>query len=197
MSGQKRGKDYEHKLSKQIFEAAEGKVIPVPCGYSGNQALPSPDLLIPFGGALAAAEIKTTKDDTSLIVEPEHVEQIAYWTLRMSEVPVHPYLGIKFRGRSNRLLYVTRLSRVSSPEKCFEREVEKCPFDAKVTRSGNLSFKKPDLDQWPSTRGGEGPKGIRDGYYFLEELRNDDFEQPSVLEVIRQKEDFFDNLGES
>lgn len=189
------GKEYEHDLAKQVFEASDGKIIPIRCGMSGNQALPSADLMIPFGGALVAMELKTTKRDSSIIIEPEDIEQIGYWTLRMSEVPVYPRLGIKFKGQSSRLLYTTRLSRVSDPQKCFEREVEKCPFDAKVTRSGNLSFRKPDTDEWYSTQAGDGPSGLRDGYRLLEDLRNDDFDQPSVLEVIKERDDYFETMG--
>lgn len=196
MSRQSRGLRYEHELAKQIFDLSDGKIIPARCGFSGNQSLPMPDLLMPFGGALIATEVKSTSDDTSLIVDRDAIEDIQYWTLRMSEVPVYPYLGIKFTGRSSRLIYFTRLKRISNLDRCFEREVEKCPFDAKVTRSGNLSFRKPDTDQWPSTRAGNGPKGKRDGHKVLETLREEEFEQPSVLEVIKQRDDYFEQLGE-
>lgn len=196
MSRQSRGLQYEHELAGDIFELSNGKIIPLRSGWSGNQSLPSPDLLVPFGGALIAMEIKTTSDDTSLIVEEEDVADIRYWTLRMSEVPVYPMLGIKFAGRSNRLIYPTRLTRISKPSRAFELETERCPFDAKITRTGNLSFRKPDLEQWPSTRGGDGPKGMRDAHKVIETLRADEFKQPSVLDVIKQKEDFFENLGQ-
>lgn len=194
LSRQSRGLKYEHELAADVFELTDGKIIPTRAGWSGNQGLPMPDLLIPFGGALIAAEIKTTSNDTSLIIEEEDIADIRWWTLRMSEVPVYPYLVIKFTGSSSRLLYATRLHRVSSPEKAFETEVENCPFDASITRTGNLSFKKPDLDQWKSTRGGDGPKGKKDAHKFLETLRNDEFEEPSVLEIIHQKEDYLEQL---
>lgn len=196
MTSQKTGLRFEHKLKNNIFELSDGNIIPLRGGWSGNDAIPMPDLLVPFGGALCAFEIATTKDETSLIIEPEKVQDIRYWTLRMSEVPVYPYLGIKFKGNKSRLLYVTRLHRISNIQKAFENEVEKCPFDAKVTRSGNLSFRKPDTDEWYSTRAGDGPRGKRDAYKLLETLRNDEFSQPSVLEIIRQKEDYFENLGD-
>lgn len=196
MSRQSRGLQYEHELAKDVFDLSEGKIIPARCGYSGNQAIPSPDLLIPFGGALAALEVKTTSDDTSLIVEPEAVEDIRYWTLRMSEVPVYPYLGIKFTGYGSRVIYLTRLQRVSNVQKCFENEVEKCPFDAKVTKSGNLSFRKPDTDEWPSMQAADGPTGQKDAHMVLESLREDNFEQPSVLEILKQRDDYFENLGD-
>lgn len=192
MSRQSRGLNYEHELAKDVFELSDGKIVPARCGYSGNQAIPSPDLLIPFGGALAALEVKTTSDDTSLIIEPDDVQDIRYWTLRMSEVPVYPYLGIKFNYR---VIYLTRLKRVSNVQKCFENEAEKCPFDAKVTNSGNLSFRKPDTDEWQSTQAADGPTGQKDAHMVLESLREDEFEQPSVLEILKQKEDYFEQLG--
>lgn len=178
-----------------MFEHSEGKLIPQRSGWSGNQALPSPDLLIPYGGALVAAEIKTTSKDTSIIIEPEDVAEIRYWTMRMSEVPVYPYLFIKFRGNSSRLIYATRLTRISKTERAFELEAERCPFDAQVTRTGNLSFRKPELHEWPSTRGGDGPNGLQDAHQVIETFRDDQFEQKSVVEIIKQKEDFFENLG--
>ena len=201
MSRQSRGLQYEHELAKEIFELSEGKIIPLRSGWSGNQALPSPDLLIPFGGGLVAIEIKTTKNNSIIFQHPDNDEDyslrdIRYWTMRMSEVPVYPFVGVKFTGRSSRLIYVSRLHRVSNMTRCFENQVEQCPFDAKITRTGNLSFRKPDLDQWPSTRGGDGPKGLRDGYRVLEELRNADFEEPSVLEVLQQKDDYMESLEE-
>lgn len=201
MSRQRRGLQYEHDLAKEVFELSEGKVIPLRSGWSGNQSLPSPDLLIPFGGALIAIEIKTTKNNSIIFQHPSNDEDyslndLRYWTLRMSEVPVYPYVGVKFTGNSSRLLYVSRLQRMSNMTKCFENQVERCPFDAKITRTGNLSFRRPDLEEWPSTRGGEGPKGLRDGFQFLETLRADEFEQPSVLDVIRQRDDYFDQLGD-
>jgi len=193
MSRQKRGLDYEHKLAAGIFELSEGKIIPIRSGYSGNQSVPSPDLLIPFGGALAAVEAKTTSSDTSLIIEPEDIEDIAFWALRMSEVPTYPYLAIKF---NRRVVYVTRLTRVSNTKKCFEKEVEKCPFDATVTKTGNLSFRKPDTDEWSSVKGADGPNGKKDAHMVLESLRDDQFEHPSVIEVLNQKEEYFEQFGD-
>lgn len=193
----KRGYDYENQLVNDLFELSDGTIIPVPAGYSGNHGIPSPDILIPFGGALAAAECKTSGRDNSIIIEPEDIRQLRYWTMKMSEVPVYPYLFIKFRGSSPRLVYVTRLTRLSNPQKAFENEVERCPFDAKVTRTGNLSFRKPPLDVWPSTRGGDGPNGLKDAYHILETMRTDDFDQPSVVDIIRQRDDYFEKMGES
>ena len=194
MTSQKRGLQYEHELAADVFELTDGRVIPVRAGWSGNQGPPMPDLLIPFGGALIALEVKSTKNPDSIIVEPEDLEDIRYWTLKMSEVPVYPALGIKFRGRQNRLLYATVLERVGNLDVSFEREVEQCPFDVKVTRSGNISFRHPDTDQWPGTAGGDGPKGQRDAYRLLRTLENEDYEQPPVSEILKQKDEYIDSL---
>lgn len=197
MTSQRRGLNYEHELASDVFELTDGRVIPVRAGWSGNQAPPMPDLLIPFGGALIAMEIKSTKNPDSIIVEPEDLEDIQYWTLKMSEVPVYPALGIKFRGRQNRLLYVSFLERVSDLSVAFERAAEECPFDAKVTRSGNLSFRHPDTDNWPGTAGGDGPKGQRDAYQLLRALEQKDYEQPPVSKILKKRDDYFETIRDA
>jgi len=194
MTSQKRGLQYEHELATDVFELTDGRVIPVRAGWSGNSSRPMPDLLIPFGGALIALEVKSTKNPDSIIVEEEDLEDIRYWTLKMSEVPVYPALGVKFRGRKNRLLYTTVLERVGNLSVSFERAVEQCPFDAKVTRSGNLSFRHPDTDNWPGTAGGDGPKGQRDAYCLLRTLEKQDYEQPPVSEILKQKKEYIETL---
>lgn len=201
LSRQSRGLQYEHDLANDVFELSDGKIIPLRSGWSGNQSLPSPDLLIPFGGVLVALEVKTTKTNSIILQHPDNDEDydlkdIRYWTLRMSEVPVVPAVGIKFTGSSSRLLYVARLHRMSNMDACFEDQVEQCPFDAKITRTGNLSFQKPGLDQWSSTRGGDGPTGKKDAYALLETLREWDLEEPSVLEIIRQRDEYRGQLDE-
>jgi Holliday junction resolvase len=197
MSSQKQGLQYEHDLASDVFELTDGRVIPVRAGWSGNQAPPMPDLLIPFGGVLIAMEVKSTKNPDSIIVEPEDLDDIRYWTLKMSEVPVYPALGIKFRGRQNRLLYVSILERVSDLSVAFERASEECPFDTKVTRSGNLSFRHPDTDNWPGTAGGNGPKGKRDAYQLLRTLEEKDYETPPVSEILKKRDDYFDTIRDA
>lgn len=194
MTSQQRGLAYEHELASDVFELTDGRVIPVRAGWSGNQAPPMPDLLIPFGGVLIAMEVKSTKKPSSIIVQPEDLEDIQYWTLKMSEVPVYPAIGIKFRGRKNRLLYTSFLERVSDLSVAFERAVDECPFDAKVTRSGNLSFRHPDTDNWPGTAGGDGPAGKRDAYQLLRTLEEQEYEQPPVSEILKKRDDYFETL---
>jgi Holliday junction resolvase len=196
MTSQRRGLDYEHDLASSVFEITDGKVIPVRAGWSGNSSRPMPDLLIPFGGVLIALEIKSTKNPDSIIIDEEDVQDIRYWSLKMSEVPVYPALGIKFRGRTNRLLYTTVLERIGNVTECFERAAEECPFDTKITRSGNLSFRHPDTDNWPGTAGGNGPKGNRDAYRLLRTLEKENYEQPPVSEILKQKEEYIDTLPE-
>jgi Holliday junction resolvase len=197
MSSQKQGLQYEHNLASDVFELTDGRVIPVRAGWSGNQAPPMPDLLIPFGGVLIAMEIKSTKKPESIIVEPEDLDDIRYWTLKMSEVPVYPAVGVKFRGRQNRLLYVDILERVSDLSVAFERAADDCPFDAKVTRSGNLSFRHPDTNNWPGTAGGDGPKGKRDAYQLLRSLEDEKYETPPVSEILKKRDDYFETIQDA
>jgi Holliday junction resolvase len=197
MNSQRQGLNYEHTLASDVFELTDGRVIPVRAGWSGNQAPPMPDLLIPFGGVLIAVEIKSSKNPDSIIVEPEDLADIRYWTLKMSEVPVYPYLSIKWRGRQNRLLYPTRLERVGKLEKSFEYEADSCPFDCTVTRTGNISFRHPNTGNWPGTAGGNGPAGKRDAYRLLRTLEEENYEHPPVSEIIKQRDDYFDTIQDA
>jgi len=46
-------------------------VMPLRSGFSGNQAIPSPDLLIPLDGSLRAIEMKTSSQDRLIISEDD------------------------------------------------------------------------------------------------------------------------------
>lgn len=184
MSRQKRGLEKEHELAKDVFDITNGRIIPLRSGWSGNQAVPSPDLLIPFDGTLRALELKTTGKN-KLTVTPEDIEDIQYWTVNMTEVPTYPSLGVKFNRRQ---LYVARLKRVSNPRICFERFVEECPFEAWVTDGGNLKIPKPNTDDWNSMRAVDSD--TPDGDALIEALEKENTDQPSVTEIIRTMNGF-------
>lgn len=192
MSRQSRGLRKEHELAGSIFEITKGRVIPLRSGWSGNQAPPSPDLLIPYGGVLRAVELKTTNQDTLRIYE-EDIEDIKWWATMMTEVPTYPDLAIKFNRWE---LCTVKLRNMSNWEQCAENFVEDCPLNARTTPSGNIAIDKPEggNDYWRSvqTIDSEHP----DAEALLSHMEQQNTTQPSVSEIIRERADFFENLGE-
>jgi Holliday junction resolvase len=193
MSRQRRGLEKEHEVSKNIFRITKGRIIPVRSSWSGNQAPPMPDLLIPMDGVLHAVEMKTTSQDTLRIYE-ENVEDLRWWTTMMTEVPTYPHLSIKF---SRWQMCNVRLRHVSDWSRCVQNFVEDCPLDARVTSSGNLAIDKPEAgnDYWQASQSVD--HSHPDALSLLEHLESQNTNPPSVSEIIRERPDFFENLGDS
>jgi len=195
MSRQKAGLKKEHELAKEVHDITGGSVIPLRAGWSGNSAVPAPDLLIPYKGSLRAIEIKTSKQKR-MVVSQEDVEDVIHWSMEMTEVPTYPYLTVKFT------YYEAQTMPLRMPwdvEKSFEVMADETPYDSKVTRGGNISFGHPthyDCDV-PSAVSSAG-----DGVAMLRDLRDDEYadidrngrEPVSVYDVIKQMPDYYDRL---
>lgn len=192
MSRQRAGLQKEHDLAQEIYETSGGGVIPLRAGWSGNSAVPAPDLLIPYEGTLRALEIKTT-NQKRLVVSPEDVEDVASWAMDMTEVSTFPYLTIKFS------YYEAQTMRLHKPwdiDESFDILVENAPFDARRTRSGNISFGSPkEYDS--DVIGANASPG--DGVAILRDLAADDYasrddgglDTVGVYEVLQERDDRF------
>lgn len=193
MSRQSQGLKKEHDLAKHICRMTKGRVIPLRSGWSGNQAPPSPDLLIPFDGTLRAIELKTTSQDTMRIYE-EDIEDIKWWAQMMTEVPTYPYLAIKFNRWE---LCVVKLRNMSDWEQCVQNFVEDCPLNARVTSSGNLAIDKPEggNDYWRSVQVIDSDHP--DAQALLTRMEEEDLSQPSVSKIIREHKSYFEDIGKS
>lgn len=139
MSRQNAGLRKEHEIANEIYELTGGSVMPLRCGYSGNQATPSPDLLVPLNGSLRALEIKTS-DQKRMVIDRDDLEDIIEWSLDMTEVPTFPYITVKF-SRWEAQTY--RLPMPWNLDASLEYVSKTCPFDSNVTQSGNISFGHP------------------------------------------------------
>jgi len=139
VSRQKRGLQKEHEIAQEIFEVTDGSIIPVRAGYSGNSAVPLPDLLIPIAGSLRAIELKTSSQDRFTITSDD-VEQVVDWSMDMTEISTFPYLSVKF---SNYEVYTGRLVYPWDIERSFQAWVDETPLRASFTRSGNISVHNP------------------------------------------------------
>lgn len=193
MSRSSRGLQKENDIAKEIYEATGGAIIPVRAGYSGNSAVPLPDLLIPLEGSLRAIELKTSSQGR-FSVKPEDVEQVVDWSMDMTQIPTFPYLSIKF---NNYEVYTGRLKEPWDIQSSFEAWATETPLKANLTSSGNLSVHNPTK----FTRAERDARGITsarsspgDGPAMVEQLRSDKFantasgnsEVVSVYEVIKQ-----------
>lgn len=192
MSRQKAGLQKEHDLAKEIYNTTGGSVMPLRAGWSGNSAVPAPDLLIPYKGSLRAVEIKTSGQDR-MVVEREALEDVIDWSMNMNEVYTFPYLSVKFT------YYEMQTMRIEKPwdlDESLDILAEKSPFDARTTRGGNISFGHPkeyDADVIGAN------KSAGDHVALLRDLRNDRFANVEVVEkdtvgvheVIKQNPDYW------
>lgn len=183
MSRQKAGLRKEHELAKEIMDCTEGRVLPLRAGWSGNQSVPSPDLLIPLNGTLRAIELKTS-NQKRMTVTPDDVQDIATWVDRQKEVPTIGYLAVKF---SRWELYVDRLVGVTADiPSAFDRWAVDAPFDTNITANGNLTIGHPTHYDVEHT---SAQKSDGDGVAMLKRLNqtshNDLISVTDILEEVQ------------
>lgn len=189
MSRQKAGLQKEHDLASEIYDTTGGSVMPLRAGFSGNQGIPAPDLLIPLNGSLRAIELKTSSQDR-FIVSPEDVQDVVDWAMDMNEIPTYPYVSIKFTR------YEVRTYRLKKPwdiERSFEIIADESNLDTNVTKSGNISFGHPteyDADVTSAV------KSSGDGQALLADLYDDnpqgDPETIGVADILREHPDYWE-----
>jgi|APHM01.1.fsa_nt_gi Holliday junction resolvase - archaeal type len=168
MSRQKAGLQKEHDLAQSVYETTGGSVIPLRAGWSGNSAVPAPDLLVPLKGSLRAIEIKTS-NQKRIVVNRDDIEDVLNWAMNMNEIHTYPYLSIKF---SYYEMQTMRLEQPWDVERSLELLDKSCPFDTNITRGGNISFGNPS--EYDSDVIGAN-KSPGDGAALLRDLRNDNF----------------------
>jgi Holliday junction resolvase len=195
MSRQKAGLNKEHGLASGVYEATGGSVIPLRAGWSGNSAVPAPDLLIPYKGSLRALELFTS-NQKRYVVDQEKVKDVVDWSMNMNEIHTFPYLSVKF---SYYEMQTYRLEKPWDIEESFEIIDKKAEFDTNVTRSGNLSFGHPrhyDCD----IVGSNASPG--DAMALLRDLRADkfanvesaDLDTVGVYEVVNSNEKYWERM---
>jgi hypothetical protein len=182
MTRQSRGLQKEHEIAQEIYDVTDGSIIPVRAGYSGNSAVPLPDLLIPIAGSLRAVELKTSSQDRFSVTKSD-VQQVLDWSMDMTEISTYPYLSVKF---SNYEVYTARLIYPWNVRRSFEAWAEMTPLRASVTSAGNLSVHNPtklsksERDERgimsSITSPGDGPAMIRD-------LRHDEYANKDQHEI--------------
>lgn len=165
------GIDYEHEIADAVYEHTDGQLFPMRAGYSGNQAIPMPDVAIDDGDKIHAFEFKRTSNDRfSVTYDPEKVgepnssDDLSQLVTFARDHPrtVCPYVGVRF---TNRQLVLAKLwLKAPDDRSMLNSAVQTCPTSVRVTRADNLSFHKPDTDEFPSARAGD------DVEYLLETI---------------------------
>lgn len=192
MSRQKAGLRKEHSLAQDIYETSGGSIIPLRAGWSGNSAVPAPDLLIPYRGTLRALEIKTS-NQKRMVVESEDLEDVVKWAMDMTEVSTFPYLTVKFS------YYEAQTMRIQKPwdiDASLDLMVENAPFEARRTRGGNISFGNPS-NYDSDVVGANASPG--DGVAVVRDLKEDEYasrddsglDTVGVYEVLKEGDGYF------
>jgi Holliday junction resolvase len=198
MSRQKAGLKKEHDLARGVYDVTGGSVIPLRAGWSGNSAVPAPDLLIPYKGSLRAVEVKTS-NQKRMVVTREDLEDIVDWAMNMNEIHTFPYLSVKF---SYYEMQTMRLEKPWDLNASLEILSETSPFDTNVTRGGNISFGNP-RDYDCDVIGANASPG--DEVALLRDLREDEFanvesvemDTVGVHEVITQNKSYWEKFKDS
>lgn len=186
MTSTSAGYRFENVLVGGIDEATPLSVLPIPCGYSGNHVVPSPDILVVEDGrALAAIEVKKTSAET-LRVDFEDFEQLAMLSYAVENV----CLAVKFSNREMMVAMAhtdyltTKLGKdgVGDPTAVRDHIIAETPmtFAPRTGRTGTYIVDdpwgseddgRPRREQWPSERAGRDPSvviveelGLTDGH---------------------------------
>lgn len=152
---------WEHDIANGIYDCTGPDVRAYPCGYSGSNAMPQPDLLVTEPAQVYAIEAKGPIQSDHCYVEEEDVHQLV--ACENSYTSVH--LAVKFRRREPLVLRYFGEVRGRGTEVVPDDYDEKSPaekfawltpepFDGRVTADGRLALTKPDTDDWPSAKTG-------------------------------------------
>jgi Holliday junction resolvase len=147
-------KQYENDLAKAIHDATDSNVRAYRCGFSGNNAMPQPDVLITTPDMNHAIEVKGPIASQRLYVDEEDIEQL----VECQNDTTYVALVVKFQRRQPVVIrYYESMTNdgwndLSAAEKLMKLTPE--AFDAYVTTSGSLALNKPSTDDWPSARSG-------------------------------------------
>ena len=153
----KKGRRYEHDVANGVTRSLDD-VIAWPIGYSGNNAVPCPDVLVIHSGGAVALELKTTNSDT-FGIEKSDLEQLLSVQKNWMDVA----LLINFSHREP--IFVEpkwpALDAFSHEDvdaiENFKLNVPDA-FEPRRTDGGDgeeqLRLSRPSTDEWPSARDG-------------------------------------------
>lgn len=149
-------KQYENRIAREIHDHTGSEIRTYRCGYSGNNAMPQPDMLVTMPATNLAIELKGPIQSDTIYIDGEDLEQL----IACTNADTVAALVVKFQRRSPVTIrwYGSVVGREDWDDmEMLEKWEALVPeeFDAKVTDGGNLRLRKPDTDQWDSAKASE------------------------------------------
>lgn len=145
-----KGFRYEKELTNELDRHTDNSTGVYRCGWSGNSAMPQPDILITTQGMNYALEVKDTSQDR-FTIQTDDIEQL----LNCAKTGTRSYILINFNNREPLL---AQLSWGYSNDQQEQKEtmVQNTPscFDPRLGRTGTFIVDKPSTDDWPSAQAG-------------------------------------------
>lgn len=157
-----KGRDFEHSVANSVSELLDSG-FSWTCGYSGNGAQPSPDIISVSKSVVRADELKKTRQDT-FGIDVSDLRQLSKIARNFLDVG----LVVKFSNRAPAVVeplfnlkpgFVLGAEDMADDDLAYMYE-EAFPdaFDARCTRGGEeltLRVSRPSLDKWPSAQAGD------------------------------------------
>lgn len=153
-------KQWENEKAKNIHRQTGEETRVYTCGYSGNNAMPQPDILLTRPTQDYGLELKGPIKKDTCYVQADDIDQI----MQCSNSYTIVGLVIKFQRREP--LVVRHFEKLSSdqhpdaenyngysPAEQFAALIAPC-FDPRVTDAGTLAVDKPSTEDWPSATAG-------------------------------------------
>lgn len=145
-----KGFRYEKELTNELDRQTENSIGLYRCGWSGNSAMPQPDILITTPCENYALEVKDTSQDR-FTIQSDDIDQL----LKCAKKGTSTWITINF---NNRELLVARLNWANAVGRENQREllVDATPvcFNPRLGRTGTFIVDKPSTDEWPSKQAG-------------------------------------------
>lgn len=152
--------DYENDIAKGVHRATDTEIRCYRCGYSGNNAMPQPDIIITTPTINYVVELKGPIQSEQCYVESDDIEQLLDCQTSYSVAG----LAVKFPHREPVVVrYFDKLTGMQHPNADDYNEmsqVEKFAtltpdaYNPRVTDAGTLALDKPSTDDWPSAQAG-------------------------------------------
>ena len=163
---------YENTIAKRIHRQTPSHIRAYRCGYSGNNAMPQPDILVTTPSQNHGVELKGPIQSERVYIDDEDLEQLYECQNAYTSV----YLGIKFQRREPLVVrYFEKLTggqqSVDGADEYNEMDIPDqfatlipSAFNPRVTDADTLALDKPSTDDWPSaTKGSDDVDALLSG----------------------------------
>lgn len=149
-------KQWENEKAKEIHRQTGTDIRTYRCGYSGNNAMPQPDVLITTPMNNYAVEMKGPIAGEYCRVQTDDIDQLIECTNSYTTAA----LVVKFQNRETLVVrFFDKASGIEAYDDLSDAEKFAAlipnEFDPRVSDAGTLMLTKPDLDSdWPSATAG-------------------------------------------